>query len=184
MEQEIAAGLMEDEINTLVEQSMMTGMPVDMNMIQQQVQGNADVMKEAIQQSIRAKAKENAKKVRLKLDDQLTEGGWYRALDRMVDDVIDQKAGFLKGPIFRKQKKRKLVPKLDGGFTVSYEDVVSPMFERRSPFYIYPAPDAIDVDDGYLFDRLSLTRRRQRLPKRSSPKERRTAQRRSREPRS
>jgi len=159
VEQELAAGLMENEINSLVQQSINTGAPVDMGVIGQQMQGNVEVMKESLQQAIRAKAKENAKKVRMKLDDQLTEGGWYKALDRMIDDVIDQKAGFLKGPIFRKMKKRKLIPKMDGGFAVSYEDEIAPMYERRSPFDIYPAPDAIDINDGYLFDRLSLTRR-------------------------
>jgi len=159
MVQEIAAGMMQEQITEMVNQSLMMGMPVDFNMIEQQMMSQQDSMKEAIDQAVKAKAKENAKKVMQKIDDQLTEGGWYRALDRMVDDVVDQKAGFLKGPIFRKLKKRKMIPKVEGGISVTYEDVVSPMYERRSPFDIYPAPDAIDVDDGYLFDRLSLTRR-------------------------
>jgi len=157
--QGIADQVMQTALMDLVDQSVMTGVPVDMSMIQQQMTGNADAIKEAILQAVKAKAKENAKKVREKIDDQLVEGKWYQALDKMIDDVIDQKCGFLKGPIFRSTKMRKLSPKLDGGMQVDYEEKPRPFFERRSPFDIYPAPDAVDIDDGYLFDRLSLTRR-------------------------
>jgi hypothetical protein len=157
---EISQEILMNSVNEMLSQSMTTGMPVDLNMIKQQAIANMPAMKDQIQKAINARAKENAKKVRDKIDDQLTQGGWYDALDRLIDDIVDQKAAFLKGPIFRSEKTRKMTTDaLTGASRVIYEDKVIPTYERRSPFDIFPAPDSTGINDGYLFDRIRLTRR-------------------------
>ena len=41
---------------------------------------------------------------------------------------------------------------------IQIEEVLTPEFDRVSPFDIYPAPGARDIDDGYVFERHMLTR--------------------------
>jgi hypothetical protein len=87
------------------------------------------------------------------IDDQLVEGNWYEAIDEFISDVVTFKAGFIKGPTFK--KKRKII-KTATGFEI--KETLIPFFKRVSPFDIYPEPDASDIEDGYIFERIFFTK--------------------------
>ncbi|MCI4624776.1 MAG: hypothetical protein L3V56_02330 [Candidatus Magnetoovum sp. WYHC-5] len=95
--------------------------------------------------------------MRDKLHDQLIEGRWYEALEEVIYDIVTFKSAFIKGPVLRREFVRKRVFNEDSG--VWEFDVVKrlmPVFERRSPFDIFPAPDSTAIDDAYLIDRLYI----------------------------
>lgn len=111
-----------------------------------------------IQEKITDKAKTGIDELKLTMSDQLTEGGWYEAFDECLFDMVVYKAAILKGPIFRKQRRFKRVLSPSGHmYENSIQDVVIPTFERRSPFNIYPAPQSVGAQSGYLCDLDSLS---------------------------
>ena len=116
----------------------------------------ADAIKDSVHKAILKKAKELSKKVEDKVDDDFTEGGFYTALDSVIDDIISLKAGILKGPVFRKGRVRTILQDEMGRMTRAIEERIVPQYERRSPFAIFPSPRSLGVNDGYLFDLISL----------------------------
>jgi hypothetical protein len=104
-------------------------------------------------------AREKAQNMKLKIEDQLAEGGYYDALSDCIWNIIVLKAGFLKGPVYRKRRVRKLVvdPRTRKAKPTVAEEVI-PEWESRSPFDIFPGPGATHVNDAYLIDRLTFTR--------------------------
>jgi len=104
-------------------------------------------------------AQEKSAQMKLKIEDQFVEGNYYEALNDMTYNVVVLKAGFLKGPILRKKKVRKLIvdPKTRRASTGTGEEII-PEYDSRSPFDIFPGPGATNVNDAYLIDRLTMTR--------------------------
>ena len=101
-----------------------------------------------------------ADKMSDKIHDQLTEGGFYKVLPDFIKDLIRCKAAFIKGPIFRNEKVKKInVNSQTGRLEKQVIQRLIPTYERRSPFNIYPAPDSTGIDDGYLFDVIYLSRK-------------------------
>lgn len=113
-------------------------------------------VKEKSLQIIKKYAKDQTSKMKQVIHDQLIEGGWYDSIEDVIQDAIC-KTGFLKGPILRIEKQRKIVVDKDGDVKVIVEDVRIPTYERRSPLDIYPGPGATDINDSYLFDKLLYT---------------------------
>ncbi|MBF0337066.1 MAG: hypothetical protein HQL05_04470 [Nitrospirae bacterium] len=89
------------------------------------------------------------------INDQFIEGGWYRAFEELLYDLVTFKAGFIKGPILRRERTRRRVLNAGVWETVIEERILAE-FERRSPFDIYPAPDSTGIDDSYLIDVIRL----------------------------
>jgi hypothetical protein len=104
-------------------------------------------------------AREKAGQMKLKIEDQFVEGHYYDALNDMIYNIVVLKAGFLKGPILRKKKVRKLFvnEKTRSASTGVAEEII-PEYDSRSPFDIFPGPGATNVNDAYLIDRLTMTR--------------------------
>lgn len=90
--------------------------------------------------------KDSAMKMETKIQDQLEEGNFRKAIIEFIEDFVTYKAAFLKGPITRKKKKLTWGPE---GQPVVSETLVEE-FERISPFDVFPAPHSVDVDDGDL----------------------------------
>lgn len=115
-------------------------------------------VRKRVRNKIKEKAKEGIDELKELMEDQLQEGGWYPAFSHCLFDLVVYKASILKGPIFRKRRQfSRIEDQIAGGFENNIEDVVVPMFERRTPFNIYPSPDATNVQDSYLCDLDSLT---------------------------
>lgn len=114
---------------------------------------------EALEADILKKEQDNSKKhdaaVEDKIKDVVVESGWRDALKSFIDDLVDYKAGILKGPILR--KKREIVWGEDGTPVVT--DRIVKAFDSPSPFDIYPSPSASGPNDGYLLEKHTLTRK-------------------------
>lgn len=106
-----------------------------------------------VKAEIRKRAKEIARELKFKIDDQLVESGWYDALKEVIYDIVTFPAGILSGVYFVKNKKLVI-----SQGQVSVEDTVVPLFRRVNPLDIFPDPDATGIDDGYLFERIKYTK--------------------------
>jgi len=119
------------------------------------IEGRAGMMRDEVMRAMRAAAKEASKKMELKISDQLSEGGWDKSLGEFIEDFCTFPAGIMKAPIVHKKKNLKWGP--EGQPIVS--DDVGLKYTRVSPFDIYPSPDASDINDGDLIERIRYDRR-------------------------
>jgi hypothetical protein len=114
-------------------------------------------IKEDVEETLRKHSLETAKKMKVKLDDQLSEGNFLYAIEQSIPDVI-LSTGFIRGPL---QKKRwKHVPSRDsktGRITMKQIEEIYCEYTSPSCFDIYPSPESKGIEDGYLFERLRMT---------------------------
>ena len=134
-------------------QIMMAGYQVS----QQETVELMQTMKDKATSDIQIHAQRAAERMTKKMQDQLIEGGFEKALDQFIDDLATFPAAILKGPVVRKRPQLKWVQAANK-YRVQIEDTYKLEWERVSPFDIYPAPDASDIDDGYLIERHRLSR--------------------------
>ncbi len=103
---------------------------------------------------MREEAKDNAKRMRDKIDDQMTNGNFDKSFRDFIDDFVTYPTAIFKGPVVRKRKTMKWGP--DFSPILATEFVRE--FSRVSPFDIYPSPNSGGVSDGYLIERHRLSR--------------------------
>lgn len=124
----------------------------DISNMAQSLAASMDALRLQMPDIILKKTKERAQKMMRKMDDQLIEGGWYEARSQCLHDLVAHTC-FLKGPIDRMEVfKNVTVNDANNTLGVTIGRRIRPTWERRSPLCIYPAPDAVDIQDGYLFD--------------------------------
>lgn len=110
-------------------------------------------MKDAAMRRTKEEAEERINRMERKMEDQLIEGGWTKALNEFLDDIVTFPYAVLKGPVKRKRKtlawqNGKLVP----------TEEIRNEWERVDPFMLYWAPWASDIQDGFIIERHKLTR--------------------------
>jgi hypothetical protein len=110
-------------------------------------------MRDTQLQKVQDAAKLRVSRMELKMEDQLTEGGFANAFSEFIDDIVTFPTAILKGPVPR---KRTLL-KWDGTMLVPTESIRLE-WERVDPFKAYPAPWASSVQDGFFIERHKLTR--------------------------
>lgn len=116
-------------------------------------------LKDKTSSDVQEYARKAAERMTKKMRDQLTEGGFDKALDQFIDDLTTFPAAILKGPVVRKRPSLAWTKDpVTGENVVKTELQYHLEWERVSPFDIYPAPDASDIDDGYLIERHRLSR--------------------------
>ena len=119
-------------------------------------------LKEVVSQQFRFKimqaAQNRVDKMKSKIEDQLTQGGWSDAFNEFITDLVTFPCAFIKGPIVRRQRYLKWVTSDNGRTVVEPGERIAPEFERVSPFNIYPEPGITRLNDGYLFERHELSR--------------------------
>jgi hypothetical protein len=103
-------------------------------------------------------AQNRADGMKLKIQDQFAQGGWEKAFNEFITDLVTHPAAFIKGPIVRRQ--RALGWKVDpSGKTVAEPiERLAPEYERVDPFRIYPEPGISDTEEGYIFELHRMTR--------------------------
>ena len=117
-------------------------------------------MREAIEREMHEEAEKRATKMETRIDDKFTEGGFKKAFDDCISDIVTLKAGIIKGPILRKKKKIKWRKSLIDGRTVhQVVDEVAHEWERVSPFDMYPSAGSTTCQDGDLVERCRFTRK-------------------------
>lgn len=132
-----------------------SGMPPD----QHQAMEIAEATRDRTIADMHKEAQERVERMELKMEDQLTEGGFQTAFSAFLDDIMTFPAAILKGPITRKKPKMTWVqdPKT-GEYTPQIEDKLVAEWERVDPFHAYPAPNSINIDDGFFIERHRLSR--------------------------
>ncbi|MEM5400853.1 portal protein [Paraburkholderia unamae] len=115
-------------------------------------------LKEMALAQVQDLAKLQADRMADKMEEQLLEGGFIRALSEVIDDLTTFPSAFLKGPVVRNKNKLTWVKGPGGTYTPDVQQTLCMEWERVNPFHIYPAPDATSIEDGWLIERHKLHR--------------------------
>lgn len=104
-------------------------------------------------QRVKHLAAQGAKIQEQQIEDDFQEGKFYDVLEEFLEDFVTFPAAFIKGPVF---KHRDRLTWSNGQPSVTTELVTED--ERVSPFDIYPSPEAVDIQDGNLIERMRISR--------------------------
>ena len=115
-------------------------------------------MRDQVMRSLYEEAQDRAKMMERKIEDQLTEGGWDKALSQFIDDIVVYPSAIIKAPVVRRRPQLRWVKNDNGQSEPVVEDVLTLEAERVDPLNFYHAPFAVTVDDGYTIERHKLTR--------------------------
>jgi hypothetical protein len=104
-------------------------------------------------------AKETSDRMEKKMHSQLLEGNWTTAFAQFIDDLVTFPSAILKGPVVRNRPMLKWIKGQEpGDYTLDVQNTLILEWERVDPFMLYPAPDASEMNDGYLLERHKLSR--------------------------
>jgi hypothetical protein len=117
------------------------------------LEGVASQMKDTAMRQLKEEADERVARMERKIEDQLAEGGWLKALNEFLDDLVTFPFAVLKGPVKRRRKKMAWQ---DGALVPSEE--IRNEWERVDPFMLYWAPWASNIQDGFVIERHKLTK--------------------------
>jgi hypothetical protein len=112
----------------------------------------ASRMKDQTMRAMKEEADLRVERMERKMEDQLIEGGWVKALNEFIEDVVTFPFGVLKGPVKRKRKSMQWV---DG--QLQPVETIRNEWERVDPFMLYWAPWASDIQDGFVIERHRMT---------------------------
>ncbi|MBS4017517.1 MAG: hypothetical protein KGZ68_04695, partial [Dechloromonas sp.] len=115
-------------------------------------------LRDRMMADIHAEARDAADRMALKMEDQLSEGGFQRAFSEFIDDLVTFPTAIIKGPVVRRKRRLEWVQEAAGWVPKVGERLVME-WERVDPFRFYPSPFATNVDDGYMIEHIPLTRR-------------------------
>lgn len=113
----------------------------------------ADEMQDTMMRQMKEEADDRVNRMERKMEDQLLQGGFIKALNEFLDDVVTFPFAVLKGPV----KRRRKIMKWENNELVTSEEIRNE-WERVDPFMLYWAPWASDINDGFVIERHKLTR--------------------------
>lgn len=149
------APLVEQQLQMLMAAAQTQGVPppqqAELDQIRSEMtdKANAEVLQ---------KARDMAERASLKVDDILVEGGFYKALDECLTDLTTFKVCVMKGPVVRMKKRVSWGADATGKHAPQVKTDPVQTFSRVSPLAYYPAPNAINTDDGFTIQRHKLFR--------------------------
>ena len=114
----------------------------------------ASGMKDTAMRAMKFEAEKRVERMETKMEDQMVEGGFVKALFDFTNDIATFPYAVLKGPIPRKRKTMKYVE--GGGLGVV--EVVRDEWERVDPFKFYWAPWGEDLQNMPVIELHHLTR--------------------------
>ena len=109
-------------------------------------------MKDEAEREMREMSADRIARMERKMEDQLHEGGWHKAFNEFLDDIVTFPYAVLKGPIKRKRKTLKW----QNNALVPVEEIRNE-WERVDPFMLYWAPWSWNLGDGYVIERHRMT---------------------------
>jgi hypothetical protein len=112
----------------------------------------ASRMKDQAMRRMKEEADLRVDRMERKMEDQLVEGGWIKALNEFIEDIVTFPFAVLKGPVKRKRKTMQWV-----GGVLQPTEVIRNEWERVDPFMLYWAPWASDIQDGFVIERHKMT---------------------------
>lgn len=113
----------------------------------------ASGMKDTAMRAMKFEAEKRVERMETKMEDQMVEGGFTKALFEFTNDIATFPYAILKGPIPRKRKAMKYV---EGGLGVV--DVLRDEWERVDPFKFYWMPWGDDIHSMPVAELHHLTR--------------------------
>jgi len=120
----------------------------------EELQKLAAGMKDTAMRQMKEEARRRVDRMEQKMEDQLTEGGFVKALFDFTNDIATFPYAILKGPIPRKRKALKYSP--NGG--VEIREILRDEWERVDPFKFYWAPWGDDIQTMPIIELHHLTR--------------------------
>jgi hypothetical protein len=111
-------------------------------------------MKDAAKRELDHEADKRVERMEQKMEDQLLEGGFIKAMHEFTDDIATFPFAVLKGPAPRKRKKFEYGP--EGEIILSEETLDE--YERVDPFKFYWAPWGDNLNEIPVIEVHSLTR--------------------------
>jgi hypothetical protein len=136
-------------VNLEVATMMQSGVQVDPQMVEDRVKG----LRKAAERAAKKVAVDEADRSAERLDDILTEGGFYQAFAEFLIDLPIFPYAVIKGPVVRKKEQTKWI---DG--QPVRESVPKMYFDRVSPFDLYWSPGASHVRQADFVERIQLSR--------------------------
>lgn len=112
----------------------------------------------AVRNEMAEEAQREAELTELVIEDTLDNGGYHDAFSDVLDDLVTYPAAILKGPIVRKRVDLAWSKTPEGETVAAPTEKLVTEYERVSPFDLYPAPWAMDIEDGYIIQRHMLSR--------------------------
>lgn len=117
-----------------------------------------------IKKILNEQAKAAALGMETRIEDQFTEGGFYDAMDKALDNIGTFHAGFIKGPVVRNKRGLNWVP--DGttdengnpGYGPQLVDQHMVGYTAPHPLDMYPSASATDCQDGDMHERMRMQR--------------------------
>jgi hypothetical protein len=109
-------------------------------------------MKDEADRELREESADRVARMERKMEDQLLEGGWHKAFNEFLDDIVTFPYAVMKGPI---KRKRKTLVWQNGALVPSEE--IRNEWERVDPFMLYWAPWSWELGDGYVIERHRMT---------------------------
>ncbi|HLA29306.1 MAG TPA: hypothetical protein VJZ49_15575 [Syntrophales bacterium] len=152
IKEQITSSVVRQYLDMAVSQAAQTGQQISSDQLRAWMQQESDAVGDRVHSEIVKKAKAMAEDITDQIDDHFKEGGFYKALNQCIDDIVGLKAGFIKGPTFRKERLKKTSQDPATGKLVrNIETKIVPQYDRVSPFAVFPSPRSTTVDNGYLF---------------------------------
>jgi len=151
-QQEIDNQLMMEVAAIMTERGSIESVPLE------NIEARRREIENEVEKEILGDAKEVSDKMEKRIEDDLQQGGYYRALSQFITDIATYMTAFLKGPIIRKKKTMVWTEDQFGRMTPAIEERFVRCYERASPFDMYPSPGAKHIQDGYLIQRHRLRR--------------------------
>lgn len=112
----------------------------------------AMTMKDEADREMREESAQRIARMERKMEDQLQEGGWHKAFNEFLDDIVTFPYAVMKGPI----KRRRKTLSWKNGELVPTEEIRNE-WERVDPFMLYWAPWSWELGDGYVIERHRMT---------------------------
>jgi len=145
---------MKQAMQNIMQQNLMQyydagGQPPDEAELKQLASG----MKDTAMRSMKFEAEKRVERMETKMEDQMLEGGFTKALFEFTNDIATFPYAILKGPIPRKRKAMKYV---EGGLGVV--EVLRDEWERVDPFKFYWMPWGDDIHSMPVAELHHLTR--------------------------
>jgi hypothetical protein len=148
MPPEILQGLQATLAQQLMEHMQQGGVPPS----QEDLRIMAMQMKDEAERQLKEESDERIARMERKMEDQLDEGGWHKAFNEFLDDIVTFPYAVLKGPIKRKRKTLQW----QNGKLVPVEEIRNE-WERVDPFMVYWAAWSWNLGDGYIIERHRMT---------------------------
>lgn len=136
-------------VNTEVATLFGAGVEVDPQMIEDRVKG----LRKAAERAAKKVAVQEAERAGERLDDILTEGGFYQAFAEFLIDLPIFPYAVIKGPVIRKNRQTKWI----NGQPVQ-ESVPKMYWDRVSPFDLYWSAGSTHVKQADFAERIQLSR--------------------------